>query len=55
VQAAGKPAASLALTGTLDPRSSMTTEQIRLMAFLDLVGGWVTLFELSGARVGARR
>ncbi|MFE1599783.1 hypothetical protein [Methylobacterium sp. ID0610] len=32
----------------------MTAEQIRLMTFLDLVGGWVTLFELSGTRALAK-
>lgn len=32
----------------------MTIEQIRLMTFLDLIGGWVTLFELSGARALAQ-
>ena len=30
-------------------RAPMTEEQIRLMAHLDQVGGWITLFELSGA------
>jgi hypothetical protein len=28
----------------------MTAEQIRLMAYLDEVGGWVTLFELGDTR-----
>ncbi|AWN49347.1 hypothetical protein DK419_25845 [Methylobacterium terrae] len=27
----------------------MTTEQMRLMTHLDHVGGWITLYELSGA------
>jgi len=28
----------------------MTVEQLRLMAYLDHVGGWVTIFELSDTR-----
>jgi hypothetical protein len=41
-------------SGNPDPRSRMTAEQIRLMSLLDLIGGWVTLFELSGSRALAQ-